>query len=116
MSTVLNLKGNAPPPTWHLLKEIARPLGAWRLEPLRIWEVTPRATAQGAQGGAFVWGRRDGSRVPRVSREDHARRPFWTDRREAVRRRAAGLPRQRGPTGVTDDLPDPERLQPIRRW
>ncbi len=54
MYSVLNLKGNAPPPTWRLLKEIARPLGALRLEPLRIWEVTPEATTQGARGGRFV--------------------------------------------------------------
>jgi len=40
MSSVLNLKGAAPPPTWTLLKEIARPVEPWRLEPLRIWEVT----------------------------------------------------------------------------
>ena len=41
MYSVLNLKGNTPPPTWQLLKEIARPPEIWRLEPLRIWEVTP---------------------------------------------------------------------------
>ena len=41
MSSVLNLKDAAPPPRWRLLKEIARPVEAWRLEPLRIWEVTP---------------------------------------------------------------------------
>jgi len=41
MYSVLNLKRNTPPPTWQLLKEIARPPEPWRLEPLRIWEVTP---------------------------------------------------------------------------
>jgi len=47
MSSVLNLKGNAPPPTWQLLKEIARPLEERRLEPLRIWEVTPASDSAG---------------------------------------------------------------------
>jgi len=52
MYSVLNLKGNEPPPTWHLLKEIARPVEPWRLEPLRIWEVTPAGdSATGAGGG-----------------------------------------------------------------
>jgi len=37
--SVLNLRGNAPPPTWHLLKEIERPLAPWRLEPLRVWQI-----------------------------------------------------------------------------
>jgi len=39
MYSVLNLKGNEPPPTWRLLTEIARPLEPWRVEPLCIWEV-----------------------------------------------------------------------------
>jgi hypothetical protein len=41
MYSVLNLKGNAPPPSWRLLHEIARPLGDQRIEPLRVWEVAP---------------------------------------------------------------------------
>jgi len=48
MFSVLNLKDNAPPPTWQLLTEIARPVGPWRLEPLRIWKVTP--ASNGAKG------------------------------------------------------------------
>ena len=39
MFSVLNLRGNTPPPTWHLLKEIERPLAPWRLEPLRVWQI-----------------------------------------------------------------------------
>ena len=47
MFSVLNLKGNTPPPSWRLLKEIDRPLGERRLEPLRIWEVTPARDGAG---------------------------------------------------------------------
>jgi hypothetical protein len=50
MHSVLNLKGNAPPPTWHLLKEIARPLEDWRFEPLRIWVVIPASDSAGGGG------------------------------------------------------------------
>ena len=51
MFSVLNLKGREPPARWRLLKEIARPLAAWRLEPLRIWEVTPAGDTAG--GGSM---------------------------------------------------------------
>ena len=47
MFSVLNLKSNTPPPSWRLLKEIDRPLGERRLEPLRIWEVTPARDGAG---------------------------------------------------------------------
>lgn len=45
--SVLNLDGHTPPPTWRLVKEFARPLGPYRLEPLRIWEVGPGPAPSG---------------------------------------------------------------------
>ena len=53
MSSVLNLKGNVPPPTWRLLEEIARPLGIRRLEPLRIWEVIPMSDGDARPDACF---------------------------------------------------------------
>jgi len=52
-SSVLNLKGNVPPPTWRLLEEIARPLGIRRLEPLRVWEVIPMSDGDARPDACF---------------------------------------------------------------
>jgi hypothetical protein len=51
MMAILNLKGNTPPPTWHLLQEISRPLSATRLEPVRVWQVGPAGDDRGQPPG-----------------------------------------------------------------